>query len=224
MPKRTCAFCAKRSGLAMRTGMVANLAAGVCCIAFACSVQFPIQTLAAVGMLLMGILSVVSTISGLIGSWHYRICLTVYLYMGGLSTFGQMILVICMHTNFNGVLDNLDTHSDDEKYSRASVAKVGFKAPRSPACHLAGPARLAPPGAPGSSAPAARAGPAKPAKPTKQLLQLPAARSPMPPPAGAGHRQVGAAGAPAHRDLHPRAGCAAQVLHPRRRAGRLRQL
>jgi hypothetical protein len=125
MPKRTCAFCARRSGLAMRAGMVANLAAGVCCIAFACSVQFPIQTLSAVGMLMMGILSVVSTLAGLVGSWHYRVCLTVYLYMGGLSTFGQMILVICMHTNFDGVLNDLDTQAADEKYSRAAITKVG---------------------------------------------------------------------------------------------------
>ena len=123
MAKRTCAFCARRSGLAMRVCMIANLIAGISLIAFACSVQFPITTLPAVGMLLLGILSVLSTIAGLIGSWHTRICLTAFLFMGGVSTFFQMVLVIAMHVNFDGVLADLDPHTEG-KYSRENVAKV----------------------------------------------------------------------------------------------------
>lgn len=123
MPKRTCAFCAKRSGLAMRVCMLVNLMAGICLIAFACSVQYPIQTLSAVGMLLLGILSVLSTVAGLVGSWHYRICLTAFLWLGGVSTFFQMVLVIAMHVNFEGVLNDLDTHTDG-KYARENVSVV----------------------------------------------------------------------------------------------------
>lgn len=115
--------CARHTGLVMRVMVCVNFLAGLCYLIFACTVEFPVQSFPAVGMVLLGVLSFIVAIIGIVGSYHKRVCLGCFLVLGGVATVLQMALVISLHENFEGVLNKVDPHKEG-KYDREHVSKV----------------------------------------------------------------------------------------------------
>jgi hypothetical protein len=138
--------CARFTAHAMRACVAVNMLAGLLLIIFGCVVQYPVVSLPTAGMVILGVFSMVASVFGCIGSCHYKVCvaiafssrdthqvwwrrnghqvfLLIFLILGGLSTFLQMILVISLHVSFDKVLDKLDPHKADTNFNRADVAK-----------------------------------------------------------------------------------------------------
>ena len=100
---RGCQDCGRHVGTVLRVGVAINFLAGICLIAFGASIQFPVQSLPAVSMILLGVLCLLSGIVGIIASGKRKLWLTVYLALGGISTLLQMILVICLFADYDQV-------------------------------------------------------------------------------------------------------------------------
>lgn len=59
-------------------------------------------------MILIAILSVVSAVCGLVGGHKWRCCLDAFLALHGINTLCQLILVIILFSDFQGVVDAID--------------------------------------------------------------------------------------------------------------------
>ncbi len=68
----------------------------------------PIVDFPAVAMVLMGVLSLISAIIGLMSGQKWKCCLTVFLALHGLNTIFQIALVASLWFNLDGVRSALD--------------------------------------------------------------------------------------------------------------------
>eukprot|EP00877_Chromochloris_zofingiensis_P006402 jgi/Chrzof1/2014/Cz10g29220.t1 len=125
MAKRRCANCHRNSGTAMKSLVAVNFLAGLCLIIFGSTVQHPIKDFPAVAMILLGVLSWVSALCGLVGgAMKMDCCLNVFVVLHGINTALQMALVICLHVNYDGVVAALVQHDDGGSYDKAHIQQV----------------------------------------------------------------------------------------------------
>lgn len=79
--RRRCLNLAKNSGIAMRVFIGISFIAGLAYLIFGCVVEFPVTSKSAVGMLLLGIYTMLVALVGCCGSFQYRRCLLVYMVL-----------------------------------------------------------------------------------------------------------------------------------------------
>lgn len=75
------------------------------------------------GLIIVGILAIVSFFVGFVGSYYKRWCLGVYLMLGTLVTLAELGIVLTLFFNLDGVLSNMETHAYNSlpEAQRASI-------------------------------------------------------------------------------------------------------
>ncbi len=63
------------------------------------------------GLVILGVIGLVAAVIGLAGSFYKRCCLTLYLFVGGLVTLGELAIDLTLIFNKDGVMENLKQYS-----------------------------------------------------------------------------------------------------------------
>ena len=123
MARRSCANCAKTCATAMRILVSFNFIAALCLIIFGSTVERPINSFPPIAMLLLAFLSIGSAICGLVGGHKWACCLDAFLVLHGINTLCQLILVIVLWADFQGVVQAIDPKHTG-RYDREHVVQV----------------------------------------------------------------------------------------------------
>ncbi|KDD76086.1 hypothetical protein H632_c362p1 [Helicosporidium sp. ATCC 50920] len=94
---------------ALRTVAILNFLFGLAFLIYGLVIQTPPKTSIPLGTVILGTLSCVVALFGIIGSWRWLCCLTAYLVCGCLVTLGQMGIVIAMFVNEDAIVNQQAT-------------------------------------------------------------------------------------------------------------------
>jgi preprotein translocase subunit SecG len=105
----------------MRVLVALNLVTGLCLIIFGTVLQKPIRSFPPVAFILLGVLSWVSAIVGLVAGHKVPCCLSIFLTMHGLNTLCQAILVVLLHVDREGLVKIIGPPEADGMYGEKKV-------------------------------------------------------------------------------------------------------
>eukprot|EP00879_Flechtneria_rotunda_P007175 GHRR01007530.1.p1 GENE.GHRR01007530.1~~GHRR01007530.1.p1 ORF type:complete len:225 (+),score=39.99 GHRR01007530.1:124-798(+) len=123
MARKRCMDSARTAGTVMRVLVCLNFFAALCLLIFGCTVERPINSFPPVAMILLALSSVAAAITGLVGGHKWACCLDAFLVIHGLNTLCQLILVIVLWADFQGVVNAIDPRQTG-KYDRAHVTDI----------------------------------------------------------------------------------------------------
>ncbi|KAK9828629.1 hypothetical protein WJX72_001192 [[Myrmecia] bisecta] len=111
----------------LKTLTVLNLLLGIGFIAFGCALEAPPTSLVPVGLVIVGVLTILSSSCGYMGARFKPKWLLAYLIMGTFVTVWQLIIVLGIFIGFNKVVDAVvkynDVHGVAPNLEKDQVAK-----------------------------------------------------------------------------------------------------
>ncbi|GAB4814716.1 hypothetical protein N2152v2_001762 [Parachlorella kessleri] len=94
----------------MRFFSVLQLLTGVGFIIYALILESPPKTAIPIGLIIIGIIAILSFFVGCVGSCYKRWCLSLYLMLGTLVTLAELGIVLSLFFNLDNVVDNMSNY------------------------------------------------------------------------------------------------------------------
>ncbi|GMH39788.1 hypothetical protein BSKO_07686 [Bryopsis sp. KO-2023] len=111
------------AGMAMRLFLAVFVVGGLGSIIFGCILEIPPKSLPSMGMVMVGVLTLMAAMFGYCGSYGQDCCLKMFLSMALVSLALQASFVLALHFDFDKVLETI--HDGKDKQRVVDTLKAG---------------------------------------------------------------------------------------------------